>query len=225
MIKTVAIVDDKPMLIQSLKEGLELFEDIQLVFTANNGKEALEELTILRSSELPDVILMDIEMPLMNGIEATAAVKKQFPQVKVLMLTVFDQDDKIFDAVLAGANGYLLKEEKVHKVVEAVEDVLDGGAPMSSSIAFKTLKLLRGQNPATQSTKDFQLTKREVEILENLVEGLTYQKIAEKLFISPKTVRKHIENIYQKLHVHSKVEAVQVAMKNRWFNMNMFAFF
>lgn len=220
---TTAIVEDKKNLADSLKQNLALFEQIELSFIAENGKIALEQLKNTASSDLPQVILMDIEMPEMNGIQATEQIKKLYPNIKIIILTVFDQDDKIFDAICNGASGYFLKEERIHTIVNGMEEVLEGGAPMSPSIASKTLRLLKNSSiqkepsEKKESFKDFQLTKREIEVLEQVVEGLTYTQIAEKLFISPGTVRKHIENTYHKLHVHSKMEAFQIAKKNNWF--------
>ncbi len=213
---SIGIVDDQAHLIRSLKQNLSMFDEVEIMFEANNGEHVLKKL----ESQQPDILLMDIEMPIMNGIEATRKVKALYPNVKVIMLTVFDQEDHIFEAILAGASGYLLKDIKPHKVVSALEDVMEGGAPMSPKIAAKALGLIR--NPELKKKdldlpEDFGLTSRELEILERLALGESYQVTAEKLFISPKTVRKHIENIYQKLQVHSKVDAVKMGLKNQWF--------
>lgn len=137
------------------------------------------------------------------------------------MLTVVDREDQIFDAIKAGASGYLLKDEKPTKILQAIEDTMEGRSPMSPIVARKALALLRNQGNEPKLEKllkpdYFDLSNREIEILEKISEGKNYNQIAELLFISPKTARKHIENIYQKLHVHSKLEAVQLAQKNRW---------
>ena len=214
----VAYVDDKPRLLQVMSEALAMFDEVEMVFTARNGQEALDKLA--GKAPFPDVILMDIEMDGIDGITATREIREILPEIKIIMLTVFDDSEKIFEAILAGASGYLMKDEKPSKVVAAIEDAMEGRAPMSPVIAMKTLDLLRSQRQAEinrDTPQDFGLTSREIQILEEISLGLTYQKIAEKLFISPKTVRNHIENIYKKLHVHSKVEAVQLAMKNKWF--------
>lgn len=217
MIK-VGLVDDNPTLLRNISQNLSIFDELELVFKAINGLDALDKL----NNYSPDVILMDIEMPAMNGIEATREIKKRFPQQKIMMLTVLDREDKIFEAIKAGATGYLLKDEKPSRILACIEELMDGGAPMSPIIAMKTLEMLKNQQVSeqklekVQSPETFNLSKREVEILEKISNGLNYNQIADQLFISAKTARKHIENIYQKLHVHSKLEAVQLAQKNRW---------
>ncbi len=206
----IAIVDDNSFLIHAIKEKLSFFEDITVRHTALNGSELL---TRLEESHCIDVILMDIEMPVLNGIETTQMVKQKYPQIKIIMLTAFDNDENIFNAIKAGADGYLLKEINPEALHKGIHETLNGGAAMNPSIALKTLKLLRNpidiQNPRDQ--EEISLSKREVEVLEQLSKGLSYTAIAENLFLSPSTVRKHIENIYKKLQVHSKIEAVQKA--------------
>ena len=214
MVVKVGLADDNPKLIQSIAKGLSHYEHIELVFVAMNGQEVLENLAKMSI----DVMLMDINMPVMNGIDSTQQLKEKYPDVKVIMLTVFDENDKIFDSILAGASGYLLKDVKTIEIIQAIEEVLEGGAPMSPEIATRILGLLRGKSTGELQQKradKFGLTPREVEILQEIASGAHYNQIAEKLFISPKTVRKHIENIYSKLHVHNKVEAIQLAMKHK----------
>lgn len=206
----LAIVDDNSFLIHAIKEKLSFFKDIQVKYTAANGSDLLQK---LEDDHIIHVILMDIEMPVLNGIETTQIVKQKFPQIKIIMLTAFDNDEHIFNAIKAGADGYLLKEIDPQKLFSGIKQTLDGGAAMNPSIALKTLKLLR--NPGVIGSKqeylDVELSKRETEVLEQLSTGLSYKKIADNLFLSPNTVRKHIENIYKKLQVHSKIEAVQKA--------------
>jgi DNA-binding NarL/FixJ family response regulator len=209
----IAIIEDNNFLIKSVKDKLSLFEDVQLSFTANDGIQCMEK---LQKDKRTDLILMDIEMPNQNGIETTKLVKQRHPQIKIIMLTVFDDDENIFNAIQAGADGYLLKETPPKELHDAIVQTLEGGAVMTPSIAMKTLKLLR--NPFETQTEYKQtvtLTTRETEVLEQLSKGLTYTAIAENLFISPATVRRHTENIYQKLQVHSKMGAVEMAKKNR----------
>lgn len=213
MIK-VALAEDNLFLAKNISDTLMSRGDVQLKFVANNGQQLLDELE--KNSRL-DLVVMDIEMPIMDGIEATRQVTERYPHIKVLISTVFDDDDNLFNAIKAGANGYLLKDEPSEKLFQSIDEIFEGGAPMSASIAQKTLKLLRSSEFTIEEAKDFNLTPRESEILEQLCHGLNYNKIADNLVISPKTVRKHIENVYQKLNVHSKMEALKVAQKNRLF--------
>ena len=214
MIK-IAIVDDNSFLIKTVQEKLSFFEDFSLKFTAVNGEDLIEK---LEKNHNIDLILMDIEMPKMNGIEATEIIKNKYPQIKILMITVFDNDENIFKAIKAGADGYLLKETKADKLHEAIHEILNGGATMSPSIAQKTMRLL--MNPiAITSEKDkdlVELSPREIEILEQLSKGLKNQLIANNLFLSVSTVKKHIENIFNKLQVHNRIEAIQKAKNNNY---------
>ncbi len=212
----IAIIEDNNFLIKSVKEKLSFFEDISISFTANNGLECMDKLD---GDTRTDLILMDIEMPKMNGIEATSLVKQKYPQIKIIMLTVFDDDDNIFQAIQSGADGYLLKDTAPQALYDAIIQTLEGGAVMTPSIAMKTLNLLR--SPLSLETDEeedetIKLTSRETDVLEQLSTGLPYTAIAENLCISPSTVRRHIENIYQKLQVHSKTEAIALAKKKRF---------
>lgn len=209
----IAIVDDNSFLINAVKEKLSFFEDIDFKFSAMNGSVLLDKLS---ENHNLDLILMDIEMPVLNGIEATEMVKQKYPHIKIIMLTVFDNDENIFKAIKAGADGYLLKDVNPKVLHEGIVETLNGGAAMNPSIALKTLKLLR--NPTefenNQAQEEITLSQREIEVLEQLSQGLSHVVIAEHLFLSTGTVRKHIENIYKKLQVHNKLEAVQKAKKN-----------
>jgi DNA-binding NarL/FixJ family response regulator len=210
----ICIAEDNYFLVKTIKEKLSFFNDISIKFHANNGAELIGK---LEENHNIDVILMDIQMPVMNGIKATELVKNKYPQIKVIMLTVVDDDDCVFRAIKAGANGYLLKEIDAENLHKSILEVTKGGAPMTPSIALKTLNLLRDSNILNTENKevnDIKLTKRETEILIQLSKGLNYNNISENLIISPSTVRKHIENIYRKLQVHSKMEAVMKAKKN-----------
>ncbi|RCS26321.1 DNA-binding response regulator [Polaribacter sp. WD7] len=209
----VCIAEDNYFLVKTIKEKLSFFDDIAVKFHANNGAELIGK---LEENHNIDVVLMDIQMPQMDGIKATEIVKKKYPHIKVIMLTVVDDDECVFNAIKAGANGYLLKEIDAEKLYKSILEVTKGGAPMTPSIALKTLNLLR--NPKLADTKiddqeDIKLSKRETEILIQLSKGLNYNVISDNLIISPSTVRKHIENIYKKLQVHSKMEAVIKAQK------------
>lgn len=210
----IALADDNIFLLHSIKEKLSFFEeDFEIVFTASDGIDLIKKL----DDQTVELILMDIEMPNMNGIEATQKVKQKFPHIKIIMLTVLDNYDSIFEAIKAGANGYLLKEIDPETLAKSIKETLDGGAAMTPIIAQKTLLLLRSSTiNSISKTEENTLTKREIEILEQLNQGLSNTKIAANLFISPKTVRNHIENIYKKLQVHSKIEAIHKAKGNYW---------
>ena len=209
----IVIVDDNVFLQKAVAEKLSFFEDLTLKFTALNSVDLLDKLA---KNKNIDLILMDIEMPECNGIEATKLVKDKYPQIKIIMLTVFDNDENIFNAIKAGADGYLLKEVNPKELHQGIHETMNGGAAMNPSIALKTLKLLR--NPVefnTNEQEEIKLSTREIEVLEQLSKGLNYNVIAENLFLSPSTVRKHIENIYTKLQVHNKLEAIQKAKNNK----------
>jgi DNA-binding NarL/FixJ family response regulator len=215
----VGIVDDKTYLRNSLAEKVNNSPDARVVLLAENGEDFLRKLKALPAAERPGIVLMDLEMPVMDGIEAVCMAKEEFPDVEYLMLTVFDEDEKIFDALKAGASGYLLKDESFGNIFDSMLQVLnEGGVPMSPRIARKALGMLRGAKlERAESKGETNLTERELEILELIVKGLNYQEIAAKLIISPNTVRKHIQNIYQKLHVTTKLAAVKIAMKKKLF--------
>lgn len=204
----IVIADDNELNIEILTERL---SDLELLFTAKNGAVLIDQLK--SSSVLPDIILMDIEMPVLDGIDATLRIKELYPDIKILAVTVFDDDDRILRMVLNGASGYILKDTSKEDLIRSVYELKEGGAPMSPSIAFKILRHLKEANqPRTVNKKVELLSKREREILELIKEGLQNKEIAEKLFISTPTVRKHIENIYSKLHVSNRVEAIRTIL-------------
>ncbi len=202
----IAIAEDNPFALQAVLRKLKAYDDIVIRLVAVNGQQLLD---CFPNSPV-SVVLMDLEMPVMDGIRATVLLKGRHPHIKVLVLTTFDDDDKVFEAIKSGASGYLLKDAEPERLREAILDVMRGGAPMSPSIAFKVLNMVRNAPSAVPiSPTDHGLTKRELEILEQLKNGLTYQQIADNLYISFGTVRKHIDNIYGKLHVSNKVAALQ----------------
>jgi len=213
MIK-VALVDDNSFLRHTILEKLQFFDDISCKFVAENGKDLLAKIVENTTVEL---ILMDIEMPQMNGIDATAEVKRLYPHLKVIMLTVFDNDENIFRAIKAGADGYLLKDITPDELYKAIIDTINGGASMTPSIALKTLRMFR--QPVDFETEvessETKLTEREINVLEQLATGIKYEQIASNLFVSTGTIRKHVENIYFKLQVHNKLEAIQKAKNNK----------
>ena len=165
----------------------------------------------------PDVVLMDIEMPGLNGIQVTQFINDLFPDIKILIQTVFNDSEKIFQALCAGASGYILKNDPPYKYLEAINEVYNGGAPISASVAKKILSFFVNKNVVLTSPRntDYQLSEREKEILHLMVEGHQYKDIAERSFISYETVRTHVKHIYKKLHVVSRSEAVMKAIQHR----------
>ncbi len=215
----IAIVDDKKTIRNTLQERFNESDTYKVLFTAENGKDFLEKMMVARKTTSPDVVLMDIDMPVMNGIEAVAQARDVYVHTKFLMLSIFDEDDKIFDAIKAGANGYLFKDEPLEKIKEAIRNLLDdNGAPMSPSIARKALAMLMNSKTSEKDkhNESYNLSDREKEVLKLLVEGLEYKEIAQLTSTSPNTIRNHITNIYKKLHVTSKAQAIRKVINNNW---------
>lgn len=215
----LALVEDKQNLRSTLEAKLNALENYEVLFTAENGKDFLEKMMVARKNIEPNLVLMDIDMPIMDGIEAVKEGKERYPDLKFLMLTIFDEETKIFSAIKAGAEGYLLKDEPINKITEAINSLLNNeGAPMSPSIARRALKLLMHStlenNIKSNELKPvYNLTEKEKEVLNLLIEGFEYKEIALKMNISPNTVRNHIANIYKKLHVTSRTQAIRVYTK------------
>lgn len=215
----IGVVDDKQVNRRTVERNLATCNGFNIVLQASNGEDFMEQMEAMPAAARPQVVLMDIDMPVMNGIETIAVGSIKFPETKFLVLTVFDDDEKIFEAIQAGASGYLLKDDTALQLNEAILQTLEFNAvPMSPTIARKTLSWLRQiQKPvATTAPQQEILSDREIEILKLMVEGLDYKQIADKLFISPLTVRSHTKNIYEKLHVNSKAQAIQIAHKYKW---------
>ncbi len=217
---SIGIVDDKSQNRISLAERINYSGNIKVVLSARDGNDFLGQMKQLHHTAYPEVVLMDIEMPGMNGIETVRTGKQLYPGLRFLMLTVFDDEDKIFEAIKAGASGYLLKDEKVSVIIECIQQLVDlGGAPMSPHIARKALDMLMAAsytpkgNTGTEKN-NYNLSEREMEVLKLTVDGYDYKAVADKLYLSPHTVRKHIANIYQKLHVSSKAQAIKIVTKN-----------
>jgi DNA-binding NarL/FixJ family response regulator len=209
----IAIAEDNPLTRKQYKQRFEFFEDIEILFISGNGKELLK--TLSTSGQSPQVILMDIEMPELSGIDTTAIVKDKYPLIEVMMLTVFEDEDNLFNAVKAGASGYLLKDTSTDGIAEAIRDLLEGGVPLSKSIARKVLNFIRGDKRDKSSNEEtFNLTNREIEILKAIVDDDTEYAIAMDLGISEHTVRTHVKNIYRKLQVHSRGAVVKAAYEN-----------
>jgi len=207
----VAIFEDNKLLREALQAIIDGTPGYNCcgIFTDGNRWEA----DIKRSE--PDVALMDIEMPGLNGIEVTKLVCEKFPKVKILIQTVFSDNEKIFSALCAGASGYILKTDPPLKYLEAISDVYHGGAPISGGVAKKILGFFAHKNVILVSpeARDYQLSEREKEILQLMVKGDSYPVIAEKIFISYETVRTHVKHIYKKLHVASRNEAITKAIQ------------
>ena len=206
MIRT-AIVEDNNTLRKSLTHLFDNTEGIHCVASLPNLMNVVSEFRKVQ----PNIVLMDIGLPNISGIEGVRTVKENFNDIQVLMFTVFEDDEKIFEAIKAGASGYLLKKSSPEEIIEAIRSLYNGGAPMSASIARKVIQSF--QQNTTGNKEDYQLTTRENEILYSLIDGLSYKKLAEKYFISISTVRTHIRHIYEKLHVNSKAQAVAKALK------------
>lgn len=190
-----------------------------ITLTAENGKDFLDKMKSLPLEKQPDIVLMDLEMPEMDGVDAVTAGSYLYPSVRFVMLTIFDDEEKIFNAIKAGASGYLLKEESSDNIADVLNQMFETGVgPISPGIAYKILQLVQNnqvsllQKQNTEKEKiPFNLTDREQEILKLLVQGLLYKEIGKKLDISTNTAKKHVMNIYSKLHVNSKSQALALA--------------
>ena len=204
----ILIYEDDDKLRQSLTLLIDGTEGYSVVGGFPNCRNVEAEVGALR----PDIVLMDIDMPEVNGIEGVERIKVKFPDVKILMHTVFDDNDKLFACLKAGANGYLLKKTSPAKLLEALQDIHTGGAPMSPGIARRVLATFHEMKPATEK---YGLTKREKEVLQLLTEGYTYKAISSECHISMDTVSTHLRHIYEKLHVNCGTEAVAKAIRER----------
>lgn len=220
----IALAEDQAVNRSTFMRKVEQMLNCELVFIANNGSDCLEKLNKLPESLKPEVLFMDIEMPGMNGIETIARAHLLYPMIHFLVLTVFDDDDKVFEAIKAGAEGYLLKHESAQILEDAVNNIIEfGGVPMSPAIARKALMLLQKaqidaiphQAPQTAIPQD--ISERETEVLQYLVAGLDAKSISVHMNLSVHTVRKHIANVYEKLHVCSKAQIISLAHKQGWF--------
>ncbi len=223
-ITRIALVEDNAVNRNTFQQKVQQHADWKIVFITADGEECLEELKGLPLHAIPQVIFMDIEMPKLSGIQTIASGKTLYPQIHFIVLTVFDDDEKIFEAIKAGASGYLLKHESANALRNAVINVLEfGGAPMSPAIARKALQMLSKttNEKDTKKTTAFPetISEREKEILQHTVSGLDAKRIADMLELSVFTVRKHIANIYEKLHVQSKAQIIKLAHNNKWFNL------
>lgn len=208
---TVWLIEDNHAFRRTVARVLAAQETIECPQAFANAEDALDA---LRRGGVPDVILVDVELPGLNGIEAVKTIKSMCPSARVVMLTAFDDPDKIFRAVCAGASGYLLKTAPIERIVESIHEALAGGAPLTPQVARSVLDMFTS---LVQPTHDYGLTEREQRILELMTEGLIKKEIADKLNLSYHTVDTHLRNIYTKLHVHSRTGAVAKALKKRLF--------
>ena len=207
-IKT-AVVED----MRDIREGLATLINFTDGFTCTGSYRSMEEAIPRIKGNVPDVLLSDIGLPGMDGIEGIGILKEQYPDMTVLMLTVYDDDERIFDAICAGASGYLLKRTSPAKILENIKEAVEGGAPMSPEVASRVIKLFREVRPPERV--DYDLTPHETRLLKLLVEGHNYTTAAEQLKVSYNTIKFHMRHIYEKLQVHSKSEAVAKALQNR----------
>lgn len=208
----IAIVEDNNDIRHALEQIIEMSEGYELSCSCINGEEALVSIPYSRAK----VVLMDINLGGIDGIECVRILKESNPEILFMMCTVLEQDEKIFEALTAGASGYILKKTTPSKLLEAIKELSEGGSPMSSQIARKVVAAFQHKAPVVTNTSAADaldvLSKREKEILEMLSKGLLYKEIAEKLYLSAETVKKHVYHIYEKLHVSNRVEAA-----NRYF--------
>lgn len=204
-----AIVED----IRDIRDGLAMLINLTDGFTCSGSYRSMEEAISKIKGNVPDVLLSDIGLPGMDGIEGIRLLKQQYPEMTVLMITVYDDDERIFDAICAGATGYLLKRTPPAKLLENIREAVSGGAPMSPEVASRVIKLFREVRPPERVDHD--LTPHETRLLKLLVEGHNYTTAATELGVSYNTIKFHMRHIYEKLQVHSKSEAVAKALTNR----------
>ncbi len=205
----IAIFDDNAKRREGLQLLIDSTENMSFVGSWPDCRDVVRHI----AESTPDVVLMDIDMPHVDGIAGVVLIRKQFKDVKILMQTVFKDNEKIFDAILAGANGYLLKQTAPTKLIDGIIEVAQGGAPMTPIVASKVLKLFAQRGNGSSKTVDFNLTDREVEILRYLVDGYSYKMIADKCGVTYATVNTHVSHIYQKLQVKSVAGAVSLAVR------------
>lgn len=206
----VLVYDDNKARQEALRLLIDNTSNMQCVGVFENCNHTINDVTETR----PDVVLMDIDMPGVNGIEGLKLIRKHAPEVLILMQTVFEDEEKIFDAIHAGAHGYFLKKTPPSRLIEGIRDALDGGAPMTASVARKVLQMFQ-QQPNKKGQPQFELTEREREVLSMLVKGMSYKMIADSCGITYHTVNSHCKKIYEKLHVHSAIEAIAKAIDQR----------
>ena len=207
----VAIVEDN----DTIREGLSALVNGTTGYKSVGAYRDCESFLAKLETVDVNVVLMDIALPGMNGIEGVKEAKKLKPDIDILMLTIYEDSEKVFDALCAGACGYLVKKTPPSKLLDAIKDVYEGGSPMSSQIARQVITAFKESKDVKDESPDYKLSSREKEVITLLASGNNYQQIADQLFISVDTVRHHIKNIYKKLHVHTQSEAVAKAIRKR----------
>ena len=208
MKSVIGIVEDNKKIRDLIQRYLDMQEDMSCPVAVDSVEEML---TFLEDHAKPNVILMDIQLPGMSGIKGMEIIKSKYPEVEIIMLTVYHDSHKIFDSLVAGASGYLLKHTSLPEIKESIETLLNGGAPMSPQIARKVITHFK--KPTAEKNEDSMLTSREQDIVNGLVDGLSYKMIADRFDISIDTVRAHIRNIYKKLHVNSKAVVIDKSLR------------
>ncbi len=206
----VIICDDQAIVRDGLEMLLKLEADIDVVGTAEDGAEAVE----MVAKESPDLVLMDLKMPVMNGVEATRQIRAKYPEVKVLVLTTYDDDEWVFDAINAGASGYLLKDTPRDEVVKVIRGTVSGKVYLDPSVAGKVIEQVSNQSTQPLTMITDKLTEREIEVLRLLAKGLNNKDIAERLFLSEGTVRNHVSTILSKLGVSDRTQAAVIALQH-----------
>lgn len=211
----VCIVEDHEIFRKRLSELLTFYSELELVFSAESAEAFFEKLARCANDKRPDVVLMDIELPGLSGIEATFKVTEKNPEIDIIMFTVFEDDERIFESIQVGATGYLLKDTPIDQVVVAIKEIRKGGAPISPAIAKKMMRMVTAPKGLKEDRKEvpFELSPAEIRILEQVTEGKSNKEIAEVVFLSPWTVKTHIKNIYKKMQVNSRAAAVKLALR------------
>ena len=216
----IGIVEDHFLNRKILREKILGFENINLVIEAENGEDFLTQMASIAAEDQPQVILMDREMPVLDGLSTIALSSVKYPKLKYIVLTIFEDNDKIFEAIRLGASGYLLKDDTATDIIDAMKNVIEhDGIPMSPAIARRAMQLLSNASPPAaehEKIEDYRLSARETEVLKAIIQGNSPLEIAEMLFISPNTVRTHVNNIYSKLHLNSRAQIIKLAHKNKW---------
>lgn len=208
MKKRISIIEDNPVIRQGFAAVVTNSRAYEICGSYGNCEDALSEL----DNDQPDLVLMDIDLPGINGIDGTVLIRKKLPTCIILIITVLEESDKVFRSLCAGAGGYIIKNSETQQIVASIDEAFAGGAPMSLSIARMVVQSFTRNEQSP-------LSDREKEVLRGIAEGTSYSKIAIDLFISKETVRSHIKSIYQKLDVKNKVNAIKIADKNRWFRI------